>query len=237
MQPRFSVVIPALHEAPTINRTIQRVNSARGEIPTEIILVDGDPQGCTLEAIEDPEVVKLTAPKGRARQMNQGARAARGEALLFLHADTLLPERGLELAARALEHCPAGAFDLHIDSDHFWLKATTLVGRNRSRITRVPYGDQAIFIRRTFFEELGGFREIPIMEDVALMRAVGKAGQPIAVLRAKARTSARRWEKEGPFYTTLRNWTLVSLYSFGVDPAKLAQFYRPHSQKNGRKTP
>lgn len=238
MQPKFSVVVPALREAPTINLALAHVNALAGRYggQVEVLVVDGDPEMSTcgavnIAALERLDVHLLSAPKGRARQMNTGAAAATGEYLLFLHADTLLPGvagGAFALAERALKLVPAGAFDLGIDSRDFYIRLVGLVGRNRTRLTRVPYGDQAIFIRRTYFMELGGFAEMGIMEDVDLMRRIGGRGDALAVLRPRVTTSARRWREEGPLYTTLRNWLLVSRFLLGADPDKLAAHYRPH---------
>lgn len=233
--PEFSVIIPALGEAATINRTLGRVNALAGGRGVEAVVVDGDPDASTLDAIRpddapDIAVQTVTAPKGRAKQMNAGAALATGDNLMFLHADTLLPDDAFGHASRALDKFPAGAFDLGIESADPYIRLVGLMGRNRTRVTRVPYGDQAIFARREYFNTLGGFDEIPLMEDVEFMRRIGRRGDAVAILRPRVTTSARRWEQEGPFYTTLRNWALVSLYLLGADPVKLARYYKPHGK-------
>ena len=122
--------------------------------------------------------------------------------------------------------CIAGAFDLAIDSDKPAFRLIEKAASLRSRMTRIPYGDQVIFIRKGEFRELGGFRDIPIMEDVDIMRRIKKRKGRICIIGKAVRTSPRRWEKEGIVYTTLRNWLLITLYLFGVRPEKLVRFYR-----------
>jgi len=168
------------------------------------------------------------AQRGRARQMNKGAVHAGGKILLFLHADTLLPEGALQRISALMEKgaVVAGAFELGIDSARPVFRIIEKAASLRSRILRIPYGDQAIFIRKDYFRALGGFREIPLMEDVELMRRIKKAGDRISIIPEKVKTSPRRWEKEGILFCTLRNWTLISLYFLGVSPERLAKFYR-----------
>jgi rSAM/selenodomain-associated transferase 2 len=160
--------------------------------------------------------------------MNAGAALSGGKTLVFLHADTLLPGHWQEMAETALRESAivGGAFDLAIDSERFSLKVIAAAASLRSRITRIPYGDQAIFVRREYFQRIGGFRELPLMEDVDLMRRIRQQGNRITILPAKALTSARRWEEEGALFCTLRNWLLITLYVMGVSPERLARFYR-----------
>lgn len=160
--------------------------------------------------------------------MNAGAAVAKGQILLFLHADTYLPPNAFGKVSEILKNPQyvAGAFDLGIDSDNLFVKAIALRARIRSRLTRVPYGDQAIFIRREYFNEIGRFKEIPIMEDVDLMCRIRKRGDKIFILPDRIKTSARRWEHEGILFATLRNAVLVNLFRFGVSPDSLARYYR-----------
>jgi rSAM/selenodomain-associated transferase 2 len=161
--------------------------------------------------------------------MNAGAAVAAGEILIFLHADTRLPQRALALIDEALarETTIGGAFDLRIDSRRPIVKVIARIASLRSRLTRIPYGDQAIFIRRDRFDRLGGYPEIPLMEDVALMRGIKRAGKMIVFIPEPVTTSARRWEQEGVLYATLRNWLLLSAYLLGVAPDKLTKYYKP----------
>jgi rSAM/selenodomain-associated transferase 2 len=192
--------------------------------------VDGDPAGGTLRAIPDGDCRKLLSEPGRGRQLNQGSGAATGEVLIFLHADTKLPPDALISIGDALRD-PAlagGAFDLAIDSPRRVFRLIERVASLRTRLTRIPYGDQGIFLRETWFQSLGGYREIPIMEDVDLMRRLKRTGGRVTILPVRVVTSARRWEGDGILYTTLRNWSLVTLFLLGVDAGLLARWYRPH---------
>lgn len=228
--PRFSIVIPAYREAGRINDSLERLLRIAGTADTEIIVVDGEPDQSTLAAIKAPAVRKIASPKGRGNQLNAGAREAAGAILIFLHADTRLPENALETIDRAMNSGDpvAGAFDLGIDSTQPAFRVIEKIASLRSRLTRIPYGDQAVFIRRDYFRSLGGFQDIPIMEDVELMQRIKKRGGKIHILTDRVQTSARRWEEEGILCGTLRNWLLVSLYYAGVRPETLARFYALH---------
>jgi rSAM/selenodomain-associated transferase 2 len=225
---RISVIIPVSREQAVINETIEAVRRLSGGEAAEIIVVDGEPGGETLAAIRDGAVRKVTSAKGRGGQLNRGAAIATGEMLLFLHADTVLPRAALEMIAEAMrdEDCVGGAFDLRIDSPRAGFRAIERVANLRSRLTRIPYGDQAIFLCASTFRTLGGFREIPIMEDVDVMRRIKRKGWRIFIFRVPVTTSARRWENEGLLFGTLRNWFLMALYLCGVAPERLARFYR-----------
>ncbi len=224
----FSIILPVLNEAPAINATITHLRELAADEPVEIIVVDGDPAGSTVRELRDPVVVTTASPPGRAIQMNQGAGLASGEVLLFLHADTLLPPDALVLVKAALQdqRVLAGAFELGIDSPRPVFRITERYVSLRTRLTRIPFGDQAIFIRRSYFGFLGGFREIPIMEDVDLMKRIRARGGRISILPARVRTSDRRWKREGILFCTVRNWTLQAAFALGVKPEKLAKWYR-----------
>jgi rSAM/selenodomain-associated transferase 2 len=234
MKVTFSFIIPVLHEASVIREAVAQIRMLDGGETSEIIVVDGDPEGGTLRAIPDGAVRKILSEQGRGSQLNRGAGAASGEVLVFLHADTALPRDALTRIGEALrdETLRGGAFDLEIDSPRPIFRLIERVASRRSRITRIPYGDQAIFLRRACFQALGGFRELPIMEDVDLMRRLRLAGGRIAILPERVVTSARRWEKEGALYTTLRNWSLVTLFSFGIDAKRLTRWYRPNRSRD-----
>ena len=223
----FSIIIPVLNEAGQINALIKQLRKQQPESSCEIIVVDGDPQGSTVGTIKDRDVTAITAGKGRGRQMNAGAAAARGEILIFLHADTNLPDNALRKISQALHNRDyvGGAFDLKIDSDRLFLKYISIRASLRSRWNRIPYGDQAIFIRKKYFDQIGGFKEIPLMEDVDLMRRIKKDRKKIVILPDKVTTSARRWESDGALYTTMRNQILVRLFYLGISPHKLAKYY------------
>ena len=226
----FSVIIPVLHESESINTLIQNL----GEVPTqntiEIIVVDGSGRKDTINAIHAQNVICLVSPEGRARQMNAGASAAHGDVLVFLHADTRLPSNAFCCIKAALtdKQVVGGAFDLGIRSNRFIFKVIGKIASLRSRFTRIPYGDQTIFIRSAYFHAIGGYREIPLMEDVELMQRIKKRGDTICILSEKVSTAPRRWEREGIIYCTLRNWFVLLLYYCGVSPQRLVNFYRPH---------
>jgi rSAM/selenodomain-associated transferase 2 len=224
----FSVIIPVYHEIFTINKTIHHLEDCMAAHEAEIIVVDGCPGGETLRVIQSGQVRKIVSVRGRGRQMNAGARVAAGDILIFLHADTRLPGDAPAQISRAMDDraCVAGAFDLKIDSARPIFRMIERAASLRSRWTGIPYGDQAIFMRRDDFQRLGGYEDIPIMEDVALMRRIKKDKGKVRIVDANVTTSARRWEEEGLLYGTLRNWVLISLYLLGAKPEKLVRFYR-----------
>lgn len=227
--PEFSIIIPVLQEQDAINKIISDLEQQSAIDRSEIIVVDGDPKGSTLEAITWPNIIKLKSSQGRATQMNSGAARARGSILIFLHADTQLPDNALLSIEQALINpdIMGGAFKLGIVTDRLFLKYIACRANMRSCSNRIPYGDQAIFLRKSLFVAVEGYRALPIMEDLDLMRRIKKSHHKIRILPDPVRTSARRWEAEGPLYTTLRNQILVLLYYLGVSPSKLARLYRP----------
>lgn len=231
-QCHFSIVIPVLNEGDRINALIEHLHNQGFESSYEIIVVDGDPQGGTVKAIQSEDVVTITTEKGRGRQMNAGAAMSSGDILIFLHADTILPDGALNKISRALDKQDyvGGAFDLKIDSDRLFLKYISVRASLRSRWNRIPYGDQAIFMRKQYFDRIGGFKDIPLMEDVDLMRRIKKDGRKIHILPDKVTTSARRWQRDGALYTTVRNHILVVLFRLGVSPDRLAKYYWRQSQ-------
>ena len=220
---RLSVIIPVLNEERTIAVAVE--NLARVE-PCEIIVVDGGSTDRTAEVVRDGPARLVVAARGRAAQMNQGAQHAAGDVLLFLHADTRLPATaGADVeGSMADPGCVGGRFDIRLDSPRPLLRLVGHMISLRSRLTRVATGDQAIFVRRTVFESLGGFPEMPIMEDVAFCRALKRQGR-IACLRSRVVSSARRWEQNGPVRTILLMWALKLLYLAGVSPARLKRLY------------
>jgi len=226
--PTISVIIPVLNESRGINDLIAHIRSQAPVDTVEIIVVDGDPAGSTIKAVSQPDIVRAIAGAGRSIQMNCGAAHATSDVLLFLHADTFLPQNAFTRIRKAFEDAEyvAGCFDLGIRSDRRIFRITERYVALRTRVTRIPFGDQAIFIRRDYFERIGGYREIPIMEDVELMRRIRGRGDIVCIIPEKVSTSARRWEQEGVLFTTLRNWMLQAMYCCGVRPERLARFYR-----------
>ena len=194
---------------------------------TEIIVVDGDPEKRTLKAINDPDIIKTASPAGRGVQMNHGAGVATADLLLFLHADTVLPANAFKTILKVCRDkgVAAGAFDLVIDDSHPGFRIIEKVANLRSRVTRIPFGDQAIFVKAEGFRALGGYKPIALMEDVDIMLRLRKKGYQIRFISDPVVTSARRWKKEGMVYTTIRNWMLQLLFYIGVSPEKLKPYY------------
>lgn len=159
--------------------------------------------------------------------MNRGAAASTGGILLFLHADTVLPAHALRDIRGSLDdrRLAGGAFDLGIASDRPLLRLAARCASLKHRATRIPYGDQAIFVRAALFREIGAYREMPLFEDVDLMRRIKRAGRRITILPARAITSPRKWEKDGVLFTILRNWTLQALFLLGASPDRLSRYY------------
>ncbi|HUL95643.1 MAG TPA: TIGR04283 family arsenosugar biosynthesis glycosyltransferase [Usitatibacter sp.] len=225
MEPlRVSIVIPALDEAAVIGATLAALREERAA-GTEVIVADGGSRDATC-AIAAPLADRvLTAPRGRASQMNAGAAAARGDVLLFLHADTILPPRAIDAVREALGTRHAwGRFDVAIDRGGAMLLLVAAMMNARSRLTGIATGDQAIFVRRTAFEAVGGFPAIPLMEDVAMSRALRRVSRP-ACLRERVVTSARRWESRGTLRTIALMWRLRLEFALGCDPVALARRY------------
>jgi rSAM/selenodomain-associated transferase 2 len=191
-------------------------------------VVDGDSEGRTLGAITQDDVTKIKSPRGRGKQMNEGAALATGDILLFLHVDTRLPRDALGLIRSAMEdnRHVAGAFDLGIESSQLIFRIIERAASLRSRVTRIPFGDQGIFIRKDYFMQVGGYREIPVMEDVDIMNRIKKQRGRIYIIPRRVSTDSRRWEQEGIVRCTLRNWMLQIFYYLGISPYKLARFYK-----------
>jgi glycosyltransferase involved in cell wall biosynthesis len=203
-----SVIVPVLNEAPrlhTLRPTLMDMQ-ARGH---EVIVVDGASTDGSGEAarLVTPKVIAST--RGRARQMNAGAVSASGEVLLFLHADTSMLW---------------GRFDVRLAGRHRFYRIIEFFMNLRSRLTGIATGDQAIFVSRGLFEKVGGYPEIPLMEDVALSRRLRKSARPLC-LRERAVASTRRWARHGILLTTLLMWRLRLAYFLGANPQRLARIY------------
>ena len=220
---RISIVIPVLNEEKSIAETVAALMPLN---PHELIIVDGGSSDRTHEICSRLDVTVLSSPRGRGLQMNHGARQATGDVLLFLHADTRLPGSSIDDIRGALRNpqCVGGRFDVQLDGVHWMLGVIGAMISMRSRMSRVATGDQGIFVRRGIFAELGGYPDIPLMEDVAFSRALKRRGA-VACLRSRVITSARRWEKQGIWRTILRMWLLKLLYLVGVSPVRLKRYY------------
>ncbi|MBW1893798.1 MAG: TIGR04283 family arsenosugar biosynthesis glycosyltransferase [Deltaproteobacteria bacterium] len=227
MPPILSIIIPVFREEAIINTALCNLEPVMSGMPVEIIVVDGDFGKSTIHAIQYDGIKKIVGPKGRGPQMNTGAREAKSDILLFLHVDTILPENAVNhiISACSNEDIVGGAFDLGIASKKPTFRWIEKIASIRSRITRIPYGDQAIFIKNRFFQTVGGFKSIPIMEDVELMRRIRKKGEKIILISEPVKTSPRRWEEEGVLYCTARNLVLACLFFSGVNPEALKKYY------------
>jgi rSAM/selenodomain-associated transferase 2 len=219
---KLSIIVPALNEAQGIREALQALEPLRRR-GHEVIVVDGGSADGTAELAAPCCDRVLCGERGRALQMNAGARVASGDALLFLHADTRLPPESDTLIEDSLETHRWGRFDVEIASPHALLKVVSCAMNLRSRLTGIATGDQAIFVRRDAF---GGFPEIALMEDVAFSRHMKRRGAP-ACLRSRVRTSGRRWEARGVVRTILLMWRLRLLYFLGARPERLARRYDP----------
>lgn len=228
MRPALCIVVPVLDEAPTLAPRLQALQTYR-QRGARVVVVDGGSQDHTLEIARQHADLALLAPRGRAAQMNAGAAACPADVLLFLHADTVLPEHADVLVRRAtLGPFFWGRFDVRIDSPRPLLRVVSTMMNLRSRWTGIATGDQALFVRHDLFRQVGGFPELPLMEDIAISRALKVHGPP-ACLRERVTTSARRWERHGVWRTIFLMWRLRAAYFFGADPRQLAiQYgYRP----------
>ena len=225
MTNRLSIIVPVLDEASGIAASLAALLPlrARGH---EVIVVDGGSGDDTVALCMGRADAVIEARRGRARQMNAGAAQARGDVLLFLHADTTLPEQADACIARALKAgAQWGRFDVKIEgaSAMFPLIAATM--NLRSRRTGIATGDQAMFVRRELFQRVGGFPDQPLMEDVELSRRLRRAAKP-SCLRERVLTSSRRWERGGVWHTIVLMWQLRLRYWLGVSPEVLARAYR-----------
>ncbi len=224
----LSIIIPALNEAANIADTLAALAPLRTR-GVEVVVVDGGSVDATV-ALARPLVDQvIVATRGRAMQMNAGATQSRGDILLFLHADCRLPASADGLITDGLNRAQKtwGRFDVALTGEHPLLKTIGVMMNLRSRLSGVSTGDQGLFVTRTLFEAVGHFPQIPLMEDVALTKALKRYGAPLN-LRHRMRVSGRRWEKHGVLRTMLLMWRLRLQYWLGTDPGKLAQSYRPH---------
>lgn len=221
---RISVIVPVLNEEGVLAATLA---AARGPAVCEVIVVDGGSSDATVSVARRGVDRVITSERGRAIQMNAGASVASGDVLLFVHADTLLPA-GFDAAivgVLANGEYVGGRFDVSLVPSSPLLYVTQGLINLRSRWTRIATGDQAIFVRRRVFEEVGGFPAIPLMEDLAFSRALKRKGS-IACLREQVATSSRRWLQDGVVRTIVLMWSLRFLFFCGVSPAKLHHLYR-----------
>ena len=230
----ISVIIPTLNEKRTIMATLEHTAALGFD---ELIVVDGGSLDQTPVLVESyrrrtqspaqSPVRLVTAPCGRARQMNEGAKASGGEILLFLHADTQLPDDAKTMIDTTLadQRMVGGRFDVRFDRPSMWGTIISRMMKWRSRLTGIATGDQALFVRRPIFEQMGGFADMPLMEDIEFSRRLKRKGAT-AALTATVTTSFRRWEQHGPLRTILLMWTIRFLYWVGISPSHLVEWYK-----------
>jgi rSAM/selenodomain-associated transferase 2 len=226
-----SIIIPTYNEAETIVETLERLRGLAGDF--EVLVSDGASSDATCAHVEAfrqgfPQPLRLVTGQGpRGVQLNRAAALARGEILLFLHADAALDPQALRALARALEEprIVGGNFDLAYEGSTFWSRLFTQVNRLRRRCG-IYYGDSAVFVRRNVFAELGGFKPLPIMDDYEFVRRLEHAGRT-ACVAAVVSVSDRRWRMQGVLRTLLSWFWIQTLYSLGVPPQRLTRWYRP----------
>ena len=226
----LAIVIPVLDEAPRIGELLRELQPLR-QAGVELVVADGGSRDGTPEIAAAFADAVIDAPRGRARQMNAGAAASRGDILLFLHADTLLPPAGVAAVMAAIEDgAQWGRFDVRIAGQAPLLRVVARMMNWRSRLTGIATGDQAIFVRREMFERVGGYPELPLMEDIRLSTTLKRLAPP-ACLREQVTTSGRRWEQRGVLRTILFMWWLRAAFFLGASPTWLARLYgyRPAS--------
>jgi len=227
----ISVIVPVLNEEKVLPNFLAHLD----QFPlVELLVVDGGSRDQTDKILRDwagaskgrTRRIVCFAPRSRAEQMNEGAKQATGDILLFLHADSRLPSEGVEAILLALQSPSTlgGAFRLRIDSPLLFLRIISIMANLRSSFLKLPYGDQAYFVRRDTFVKLGGYRRMPLMEDIDFIRRLNQYGRVI-LLKESVTTSARRWVHKGYFYTSFRNMVLFVLYYLGVSPLRLAKWY------------
>jgi rSAM/selenodomain-associated transferase 2 len=229
---KISIIIPVLNEAFTI---AQVISTARNAENLEIIVVDGGSSDGTVEIAKSLSDRVISTTPGRATQMNAGAAVSTGDILLFLHADTHLPH-GYDTRVREALGNPsivAGAFELKIDAALLSLRLVEKGVNFRSHLLHMPYGDQAIFLKTVTFEQMGGFPNLPVMEDFEFVRRLKQQGH-IEILSIPVLTSARRWQQVGVLKTTVINQIVIIAYFLGVSPDRLGEWYRG-KKKNSSK--
>ncbi len=223
--PSLSIIIPALNEAEGVERLLQSLSEMRSR-GVEIIVVDGGSEDGTLDIARTLADQVVTTPRGRAAQMNAGAALARGQTFLFLHADSYLPRDADILVSSALARSKRvwGRFKIGFDSSHPALVLVSIMINFRTRLTGIATGDQAIFVRSEIFKSLGGYPDIPLMEDIALSKALRALTRPVSIPQ-KVVTSARRWQEHGILRTIFLMWRLRLSYFLGSDPRALQRLY------------
>ncbi len=226
MSAPVSIIIPTLNAVPSIGPTLAAlVPGVADGLVREVVLADGGSTDAIEQVAEETGARMIEAEPGRGSQLRAGGMAARGDWLLFMHADTVLPADWPEAVARHIQRNAdrAGYFRLHFDSERPYARWTEGWANIRSRVLKLPYGDQGLLVSRRVYEEIGGFQPMPLMEDVAIARAL--RGR-MRCLGPAVITSAERYERDGYWRRGWRNWGCLGLYFMGVSPEKIAQIYR-----------
>ena len=224
---KISVIIPVLDEQAAITACLKNLQAMRDH-GHEVIVVDGGSKDETLSLSRQLADRVLSSPAGRAVQMNAGAAQATGHLLLFLHADTYLPDDAADVLCHEVGQAPSeiwGRFDMRLEDDGMMFRVISAMMNFRSRMTLVATGDQAIFVNRQLFDSVGGYPQIPLMEDVAISKLLRKHVRPVC-LKQRVRSSARRWRSRGVLRTIWLMWKLRLYYFLGVSPHRLARMYR-----------
>jgi rSAM/selenodomain-associated transferase 2 len=222
---QFSIIVPVLNEAPRIVEFLSALRQQTSEVAAETIVVDGGSSDDTVRSVAQHCDHIVEAPRGRASQQNAGAVIATGDVLVFLHADTQLPQNAFAMITDSLsERVAWGRFDVAFDVEDWRLNVVSFMMNARSRATGIATGDQCIFVRRSAFVAVGGFADQPLMEDIEISKRL-KAISPPACLRSKVTTSARRWKKNGVWRTIFLMWWLRFAYWIGVSPTRLEKYY------------
>jgi rSAM/selenodomain-associated transferase 2 len=217
----LAVLIPALDEEETLRRNLPAALAATDEV----VVSDGGSRDATARVARELGARVVSGPPGRGPQLNRAAAATGADVLLVLHADTVLPPGAIEAVRTAVAAgAVGGGFLVRFDAEGLVYRLGERVANLRARVTRAPLGDHGQFVTRAAFEELGGFREWPLLEDLDFIRRLGRRGR-VAVLPLRVTTSARRFEAGGPLRTVLRNWWIWVLYALGVSPHRLARLY------------
>ncbi len=221
---KVAIIVPTLNEAQGLKETLTQIQQL---CPYELVVSDGGSDDSTLEIAEKFTELVVKGPAGRGLQMNAGAQIATGDIFLFLHADSRIEPASYEKMLHSLKSSEkiGGVFSLCIDSDKWSLRLITLLANLRSKYLGTAYGDQAFFVKKSTFQQMNGFAEFPICEDIDFFKRLRKLG-PVIILKEKVLTSPRRWMQEGIWFTTLRNILITVLFKLGFPSRILTKWYR-----------
>ncbi len=223
---KVSVIIPMLNEEPSLHLMMDHWKTLVQD-GAELLVVDGGSTDASVDRVQKAGFKVLSSPRGRAQQMNTGAKSAQGDILLFLHADTIPPPRAVPILTKALQDSERvwGRFDVHIEGRAWMFPVIAFFINLRSRLSGMATGDQGIFVRRAMFEQMAGFPDQPLMEDIEISKRLLQYTKPLC-LKARVRTSGRRWETRGVWRTIFLMWRLRWLYWRGTSAQDIARAYR-----------